>query len=101
MVRTTVFSLYNILKGDIPSTPTIELSRLNKALSIVQTNGYERKYFTTISGCTCPDATMRGTFVCKHRLAYMLTHPDDTLFLRFNGEGPWDRINIDRAERKV
>jgi hypothetical protein len=92
MNKSSVFHVYNILKQDTKDTPAITLARLNKALGIVMTKDYVNKYYTTMTSCTCPDSSQRGFFVCKHRLALFMQNAQETLLLRFNGEGPWDPI---------
>jgi len=92
MDKRSVFKVYNILRHDVKDTPAITISRLNKALGIVQSKRYDKPYYTTMTSCTCPDSMQRGYFVCKHRLALMLRNSEETLQLRFCDEGPWDPI---------
>lgn len=92
MNKSSIFHIYNILKKDTKTTPSITLQRLNKALGIVMTKEYNLKYYTTMTSCTCPDSSQRGFYVCKHRLAFFMQHPTEMLELRFNDEGPWDPI---------
>lgn len=92
MTKKSLFTLYNILRNDSKEYTSITKSRLNKALGLAQKKDSDRPYYTTIQSCTCPDATQRSNFVCKHRLALMLLNPQETLELRFNNRGPWESI---------
>ena len=92
MDKRSIFVVYNVMKKDIATTPSITRSRLNKALGLAQRKNYDRPYHTTLSSCTCPDAMQRSTIVCKHRLALMMNNPQETLKMRFIEEGPWDQI---------
>jgi len=58
----------------------VELKRLDKAVSLAEsgTTG-DPAYRTEFDHCYCPDAMVRRSVICKHRLAYMLLHPDQTL----------------------
>lgn len=68
-----LFRVYNILKVSSKVDPT----RLSKALSMAQRKEQEPKYYTSLSSCTCPDQSHRSQIVCKHRLAYMMSHPNE------------------------
>ncbi len=93
MNKSSLFHIYNILKNDSLAIPNITTQRLNKALGIAQKKEHERPYFTNMDSCTCPDSMQRHPIICKHRLAFMLTHPLETLHLRFTEQGPWENIS--------
>lgn len=94
MNRKEIFFVYNVLKKDSKTIPTISLQRLNKALGLAQSKN-SRPYYTTIESCTCPDATQRDFYVCKHRLALMMHNSLEVLQMRFDGEGPWDQKSME------
>jgi hypothetical protein len=85
--RSAIFSKYNNLKGRIAkhaatqSNPdawkSAQIARLNKALGIaLSPKRYELKkqeYHFSGKSCGCQDATWRQEYVCKHRLAEVLT----------------------------
>ena len=77
-----IFKVYNVLK----SSDKVDPSRLSKALSMAQRKEQEPKYFTNLSSCTCPDQSHRSQIVCKHRLAYMMTHANEFSAAYFLGD---------------
>lgn len=85
-----IFQRYNVLKEDCGKYPRFELKRLNKALGLAQKNIKDDKYHTTLTGCTCPDAMQRGYYVCKHRLALMLTEGGWAID-KFEETGAWSK----------
>jgi hypothetical protein len=88
--KSDAMRMYNFLKARIPDNPRIEIKRLNKALGIVMsgdTSDKQKKYITSFTDCFCPDHWQRGgTFICKHRLAYMIEHPKETVTLAWEGK---------------
>lgn len=74
--RSGIFAVYNRLRllGDSRVDP----GRLKRALGLAQSDDPLTKYYTTLQGCTCPDAQMRGgSFICKHRLAMLMRNPTE------------------------
>lgn len=79
MDRSAIFKMYNLLKKH----EAVTKDRLDKALAMVLKGGKESKYFTNLTSCTCPDQTYRGNIICKHRLAYMMLHPNEAAVALF------------------
>jgi len=77
--------MYNFLKEKSKTNPSIEIGRLNRALGLVMSEdkeGKAKRYLTDFTTCFCPDHWQRGgTFICKHRLAFMIEHPMDTMIV--------------------
>lgn len=97
MNKSDLFKRYNILKQDSQVFARFDLVRLNKALGIAQRKTKETKYHTTMDSCTCPDQSHRGIFVCKHRLAVMLSS-SEWIVRRFDGDPPWDELKGDQLK---
>jgi uncharacterized Zn finger protein len=80
-----LMATYNLLKEEAKTNSHIEEGRLNRALGIAMRKESYEKYYTTFTGCTCPDQANRSQFICKHRLSFMLEHGDDISLMLFEG----------------
>lgn len=80
--REGLFKVYNILK----KSDKVDPARLAKAFSIAQTKQIDSRYFTNLISCTCPDQTHRSQIICKHRLAYMMSHANEFSVAYYTGE---------------
>ena len=70
--KSRLFTVYNRARG-VAHQGVIDRGRVDRALGILQTKEREEKYYTTISGCDCPDSQYHPNTICKHRLALMMS----------------------------
>lgn len=77
--------VYNKLREESKTNSHIEQGRLDRAFGIALRKEKYDKYYTTWTGCTCPDSQNRSQFICKHRLALMLEHGEDIMLMIFEG----------------
>jgi hypothetical protein len=87
--KSSVFKIYNILKKEVGKKDShIELSRLNKGLSLALGETVEeRNYDTKLKICQCKDYEFRGRqFWCKHIIGWWMLHPTEFGVAWYEGE---------------
>jgi hypothetical protein len=82
VTKKTMMKVYEALKGE----KWVDQGRLDKALALAEIGHWNEEYKTTRDSCYCPDSIVRKQFICKHRLAFMMLHPKETLVAIFLGE---------------
>ena len=75
----------------LPSMRGLEQGRLDRALELALSADSLKKYDTTWGTCLCPDAGYRGiTWICKHRLAYMMRRRERLAIVLYLDEPLYD-----------
>jgi hypothetical protein len=82
VTKKEIMHVYDSLKGE----RGVEAGRLEKALQLALQGIINEEYRTTRDHCYCPDSMVRRHLICKHRLAFMMLHPKETLVAIFLGE---------------